>query len=390
MKLHCISLCLYVFIDRVKSICADERCENWCENHPAGWEDKCQWSQSCEGCSQCGICRVWCATNPTPWKSTADSTNNENSQGNSKCDWTQSCSGCPECAQEAPPAISPAPATTNPCQNWCANHPKSWSEKCEWRRNCSGCPNCATSSLSPFPSLSLSSSPSLSPSLAPTSPPPSLAPIKMCEPWCVDDPRPWRDEDENQLQKCFWSNCSGCSPCTPPSDAPSTPPSPAPTKVCQEWCIASFQSVPWRDEIHTDAPQKCEWSPCGGCQQCAPPSSPPSEFPSFSSSPTLQPSLPPSAPPSSSPNGIPSFSSSPTLQSSLPPSAPPSSSPSGIPSFSSSPTLQPSLLPSGPTPAPTKGCRQWCVNHPQPWTVKCRWPVNCGGCAECDNHFIQP
>lgn len=70
----------------------------------------------------------------------------------------------------------------------------------------------------------------------------------------------------------------------------------------------------------------------------------------------------------------------------------PSISFTDLPSFSviSQPSLELSASVS-PTSMPTKGCMIWCADHSTPWTdpdpnvnQKCRWPVNCGGCPECD------
>lgn len=49
--------------------------------------------------------------------------------------------------------------------------------------------------------------------------------------------------------------------------------------------------------------------------------------------------------------------------------------------------LQPVLAsdaPSGPQSPPAKRCLSWCPdNLQQPWSVKCTWPLSCGGCRAC-------
>jgi len=118
-------------------------------------------------------------------------------------------------------------------------------------------------------------------------------------------------------------------------------------------------------------------------------------IPMVTSSPTSPPSYLPSELLSSSPSSV-SYSSlvpsgSPTYR----PSIHHSHNPSQTPTFLL-PTNHPSSLvisnqPSNiPTMGPTKGCEPWCVNHPTPWTdpdptvsQKCKWPITCGGCAEC-------
>lgn len=244
----------------LKSCKVDKKpvCEAWCSNHPSLWKDKCQWSNSCGGCSECGGCKAWCADNPVKWKDP----NNE-IKGNVKCNWIGTCASCPECSSTPKPTssststiatlVAPSPKPTQGCKSWCERHSAQWAQKCNWPINCGGCQQCVHPSTSnptetkrpssmpsqaptatKHPSLAPSQAPTISKTKQPSSSPsqvptnsthqslaPSRAPTKSptrpakgCMRWCKRHPAPWKSSNPSVRQKCKWpKNCGGCPQC---------------------------------------------------------------------------------------------------------------------------------------------------------------------------------
>jgi len=61
------------------------------------------------------VCQSWCSAIGTPW--------------GDKCTWTNTCAGCSEC--------------DSTCMNFCEDHTASWDTKCTWSCCKDTCSECA-------------------------------------------------------------------------------------------------------------------------------------------------------------------------------------------------------------------------------------------------------